>query len=306
MSSSAHVAAAADGVAGPYDAASAKADGLDLYKVRVERGSRRTESGAMREYTLYCPEPSSNLPAGPYPLLELVHGFLMTGEQHSHNAKALAERGFVVITPNITKVLLGDAVRMRCVDDVLDFVSWLIKESKDKNSPHYHLIDPDRIAIGGNSSGGAVCLEAVIQAQKKGVPVKAMVSLEGVPWDRTKSEVASLKPLRIITLRIKPALCNYHSKVLEFMKLLKFKTDDVLIVGAHHCDAENPTTFRCKCVCGPSDPVHRALFERIMYLYLRDVMNVRLSGEPSKTFADAVKDMEKQGKVVARLDQWQK
>jgi len=51
--------------------------------------------------------------------------FLMTGAQQSANAMNLAERGFVVLTPNVTKVLLGDDTRMKNVHDVLDHISWL-------------------------------------------------------------------------------------------------------------------------------------------------------------------------------------
>src|SRR5262249_53765036 len=160
--------------------------------------------------------------------VELIHGFLMTGDQQSNNAEFLAERGFVVITPNITKVLLGDDTRMENVSDVLDFISWLINESQDKNSPHYNLIDPSRIALGGNSSGGAVVLEATIQAQKRNIPIKAMISLDGVPWDRTMGEVPDMKPVDLLSLRAEPALCNYHGKVLTFLEKMKFPTNDIL------------------------------------------------------------------------------
>lgn len=283
-----------------HSAAIDTSGGLKLFNIRIVRGRRRTESGARRSYTLYYPQPAANLPPAPHPLVELVHGFLMTSKEQSNNARVLAQRGFVVITPNFTRVLLGDRTRTRNVEDALDFVTWLIRESRDKQSPYFNLVDPDRVAVGGNSSGGAVCIEEVLLAQKKAVPIKALISLDAVPWDRTKSRVSEMQPIKILSLRTKPSLCNFHGNVLQYWHLLHFKPEDVLLLGAHHCDAENPTTARCKCICGPSDPVHRALFARLLYLWLCDTMDAYLTPDHTQTFARVTAGMAKEHKVMLR------
>src|SRR5271168_5204098 len=78
----------------------------NLYKVKIERGEFRTASGASRNYCIYIPENAPNLPAGPYPFVVLIHGFLMTGHQQSNNAEYCAERGMIAMTPDLSKILL--------------------------------------------------------------------------------------------------------------------------------------------------------------------------------------------------------
>jgi poly(3-hydroxybutyrate) depolymerase len=147
--------------------------GLKLYGVETIRGKRKTPSGEERSYTLYVPKATDGLPKPPYPMVVLIHGFLMTGAQQATNAENLSERGFIVFTPNITKVLLGDRTRMDNVHDIIDHIKWLT----GKDSPVAGIVDSNRVAIGGNSSGGAVILEIALEAQKMHVPIAAMCSL---------------------------------------------------------------------------------------------------------------------------------
>jgi Chlorophyllase enzyme len=276
----------------------------ELYDVKTVSGRFRTKSGTTRTYTLYVPEKNSVLSTPPYPLVILLHGFLMTGHQHSNNAKFFAQKGFVALTPDMTKILLGDDNRMHNVADILDQISGLIKESKNKSSPLYGLIDASHIGIAGNSAGGAVCLELLLEAQKANIPIQAMCSLDGVPWDRTKASMEKLKPVNILSLRAEPGLCNYYSRMLSYLQLLKFPYNDVKLNGAHHCDVENPTTLGCRCVCGTSTAKYRALFQRLTYLYFRDILRPSAHAiNPTETFADAVTSLKKEGIVVAKLDQ---
>lgn len=276
----------------------------ELCDVKILSDRFRTKFGTTRTYTLYVPETNSALLTPPYPLVVLLHGFLMTGHQHSNNAKFFAQKGFVALTPDMTKILLGDENRMHNVHDILEQISTLIKESKDKSSPLYGLIDSNRIGIAGNSAGGAVCLELLLEAQKANIPIQAMCSLDGVPWDRTKARMEKLKPVSILSLRAEPGLCNYYSRMLGYLKLLKFPYRDVKLNGAHHCDVENPTTLGCRCVCGTSTAKYRAIFQHLTYLYFRDTLNPPiLATNPTETFIDAVKNLKKEGIAVADLNQ---
>src|SRR5262249_13233981 len=163
------------------------------------------------------------------------------------------------------KVLLGDETRMENVADVLDEISWLELQSRIPGNPLYGLVDSDRVGIAGNSAGGALCLELLLAAQKANIPIQAMCSLDGVPWDRTWSRMTKIKPVKMLSLRAEPGLCNYHARVLLYLARLKFPFDDVKINGAHHCDVENPTTFGCRCLCGRSDEKYRRIFQRLTY-----------------------------------------
>jgi hypothetical protein len=230
-----------------------------------------------------------------------MHGFLMSGNEQRNNAEYFAQRGFMIFAPNMTKILLGDQTRIENVADVLDHIIWLEKESKTPKSSLSGLVDPDRIAIGGNSSGGAVCLELLAEAQKHDVPVKAMCSLDGVPWDRTWDRVSGLKPVKILSLRAEPSLCNEHARMLTCLQALKFAYDDVKINGAHHCDAENPTTIGCLCICGTTNDKYRYLFARLLYLYLRDTLSAPRFASEEKSFKQVIYDLQRDNQVVAQL-----
>ncbi len=273
----------------------------NLYKVKIEHKQMRTTSGVPRSYILYVPEMTENLPAPPFPVVVLVHGFLMSSNQVTNNAKYFAERGFIVISPNMTRLLWGDENRMQNVRDILQDISWLIEQNKTEKSPLYGLVNPNRMAVAGNSSGGAVCLQLVIEAQKANIPIYAMCSLEGVPWDRSWSQVPDIKPIKILTVRAEPCLCNYYTRMLGYLQRLKFPYDDVQIKGAHHCDAENPTTFGCMSICGKSHAKYRQLFQLVTYLYLRDTLGAPKLDGPDKKFSEVVLDMQNQGTVVAHL-----
>jgi dienelactone hydrolase len=272
-----------------------------LYQYIIKHGHRRTASGAVRGYTLYIPQPDPSLPPPPFPIVLLAHGFLMTGFEQSINAKYLAERGFVVFTPNLSRLLWGDDKRMKNIADLVDHLSWLRTQSKTANSPLNGIADPERIAIGGNSSGGAVCLELLFEAQKANIPVQAVCSLEGVPWERSLDRVPQLKPTHFLSLRAESCICNENARMLYFLGLLKFPYDDIRINGAHHCDAENPPGFGCKFVCGRSREVYRDLFKSLMCLYLQSTLKTATLNAPGENFASVVQDLEREGRVSSHL-----
>ena len=277
-----------------------------LYKFKVESGLYRTASGASRTYDLYMPQgmPQAASASGgpPYPVVVLIHGFLMSGRQHSNNAQYFAQRGFIALTPDLTKLLLGDETRMENVRDILGEINWLLQQNKEPKSPLYGLVDVNRIGLAGNSSGGAVCLEVFLEAQKAKIPLKAMCLLDGVPWDRTWDRISQLERVNILSLRAEPALCNYHARMLRYLALLKFPYDDIKINGAHHCDVENPTTIGCRCVCGTSSDTHRNIFQRLTYLYFRDTFHAPSFEKPAENFVAAVHRLQHDGKVVAELN----
>jgi hypothetical protein len=158
------------------------------------------------------------------------------------------------------------------------------------------------MGIAGNSSGGAICFEAALEAQQIHMPFHSLCSMEGVPWKRTLARVSQLEPTKILTLRAESCLCNYYWNVLNYTKLLKFATDDVKVNGADHCDAENPTTIGCMSICGISHRKYRCLFELITYLYLRDALNAPRLYNPTESFAEVIDDMQRDGIVTARLN----
>ena len=111
----------------------------------------------------------------------------------------------------------------------------------------------------------------------------------------------NLKPVNALTLRAEDTLCNENARMLKCLAPLPYPFDDVKIVGAHHCDAEAPTTLGCLCVCGKSDAVHRARFQRVLYLYLRDTLGAHNFETPAVPFTELMKTMQIESTVAAKL-----
>jgi hypothetical protein len=274
------------------------ARGMKLYQVQVTRGKRRAVSGTEREYALFVPHAPEGMPRGPYPLVVFVHGFLMTGAQQAANAQNLAQRGFIVLTPNMTKVLLWDQNRMENVHDIIDHIQWL----ESGSSPVAGKIDRSRVAVAGNSSGGAVILEVALEAQKQHVPIAAICSLDGTIWDRTSPRISSIQPLKVLSLRCEPSLCNEHGRQLAHLQELKFPFDDVKVIGSQHCDVENPTTLPCSCICGTTNDKNRRIFAQLLYAWLRDNLNAPKFSINTPSFSQIVNGLQLEHRVAARLD----
>jgi dienelactone hydrolase len=274
-----------------------KTESSELYSYKVTVAKHTAQSGRTREFTIYVPDVNASLPKAPFPTVIMAHGFLMTAKQQRENGEYFARRGIVVIAPNISKLLLGEETRMNNIEDILDLQKWLTTES-----PYKEVIDVNRFAVGGNSSGGAVALELLIQMQRRGMPCRTACFLDGVPWDRSWAAVKELKPVNALTLRAEDTLCNEKARMLKCLAPIPYSFDDVKIVGAHHCDAEAPTTIGCLCVCGKSDPVHRARFQRVLYLYLRDTLDAHNFETPALPFTELMKTMQKEGTVEAKLN----
>lgn len=270
------------------------------YSIKTVKGTRCTSGGTMQSYTIYLPD--SKEAQGPFPTVMLIHGFLMTGEQHRNNAEYMAKHGFIVLTPDISKWLWGDDKRTRNVDDLVDDLAWLTGKKGDQPECVRGLVDSSRVGVAGNSSGGAAALELALQAQKINMPVQALVSLDGVPWDRTLEHLHELAPIKLLTLRAEPCICNYHARMLKFLSSLSFPYEDVKVNGARHCDVENPTTLGCFSICGKSDAEHRVVFQNLLYLYFRDQLSAPKVGTTEKSFESYISELQSEKKVVKEMN----
>jgi len=72
------------------------------YQVSIERGWRPTASRERVRYDLFIPQPGAALPPPPWPAIVLSHGFARDRTHLRNNAMYLAERGVVVLTPDMT------------------------------------------------------------------------------------------------------------------------------------------------------------------------------------------------------------
>lgn len=112
---------------------------------------------------------------------------------------------------------------------------------------------------------------------------------------------ALLQSLPMASLRSEPSPCNADNQVLEVLHGLGFTVQDVRIVGGTHCDPENPTDWLCTTTCGGGSAASQALYQELMYLFLRDTFGLLpMPGEAPSNPA-ALDDVAAQGKVVVSM-----
>jgi pimeloyl-ACP methyl ester carboxylesterase len=244
-----------------------------LFGVQVETGTRTACTGDAVSYSLFIPQPADGLPPPPWPAVVLNHGFARTKKAHADNALFMAQRGLVVLTPD--QVGLGGAgVREKNIAVTLDHLGWLRSRSDTPDDPLEGLVDWYRMGLAGHSAGGALSFEAAARSQATGYPVRALYLLDAVPWRSTLEAAPTLTPLALGSLRSEPASCNAQGAVRELLETTPFPVDDLLLVGATHCDPENPTDALCRWFCGGSTALRRSLYRRLMILFFQDAFDM--------------------------------
>jgi pimeloyl-ACP methyl ester carboxylesterase len=244
-----------------------------LFGVLVETGTRTACTGDAVSYSLFIPQPADGLPPPPWPAVVLNHGFARTKKAHADNAFFMAQRGLVVLTPD--QVGLGGAgVREKNIAVTLDHLEWLRARSDTPDDPLEGLVDWYRMGLAGHSAGGAMSFEAAARSQAEGFPLSAVFLLDAVPWRSTLEAAPTLMPLALGSLRSEPAPCNAQGAVRELLQAISFPVDDLLLVGATHCDPENPTDALCRWFCGGSTAIKRSLYRRLMVLFFQDAFDM--------------------------------
>ena len=269
----------------------------DFFRVHVEEGKRKTSSGDRVGYALYVPVPDPGLPAPPWPTVMLLHGFGRDHRYHAKNAEYMAKRGIVVLTPDMTRLTFGRPAQRGNISGTVDHIRWLIRRSGDDRDPLKGLIDPGRIGLAGHSAGGAVAFEAAVEAQARNIAVGGLCLLDAVPWNRTFNRASTLAPTPFASFRSEPGVCNFQGEVRALLHQLSFSTEDVLITGSHHCDAENPTDRTCVAVCWGKSSKGQHLYQRLMYLFFQDAFEVASVEKVSTNYGEVLQALELQGAI---------
>lgn len=269
-----------------------------LYEVSIELGRRPSVSGGTLLYDLFIPQPDPALAPPPWPAVVLTHGFARDRTRHRHNAMYLAQRGVVVLAPDMASLLGGEAAQLRCIADLVSNVAWLAERSADAGDALSGLVDPTRIGLAGHSAGGAVSFEAAIDARNTAAPVAAVCLLDAVPWDRTIARAADLPAVPFASWRSEQDACNADGSARILLGRLTFPTEDVLIVGASHCDPENPSDVLCALACGRSTPQRQALYQQFLYLFFRDALQAPPVPSEPASYAAALDEAAASGVIV--------
>lgn len=269
-----------------------------FYEVSIERGWRRTVSGARVRYNLFIPQPDPALSPPPWPAVILTHGFARDRTHHRNNAMYLAERGVVVLTPDMAGLLGGEAAQLNRIADLVDHVAWLAERSAAPDDALTGLVDPACIGLAGHSAGGAISFEAAIESQGTPTPVAAVCLLDAVPWDRTIARAPDFPALPFASWRSESSPCNSRGEILHVLDGLTFLTEDVLIVGATHCDPENPSDALCALVCGCSTTERQFLYLEFLYLFVRDALLAPPVPSEPADYAEALDEAAALGLIV--------
>lgn len=242
---------------------------LDCWsQVTTESGHRTCQTGERVAYTLFVPQVLPEFESPPWPCVVLMHGFARSQRNHHATARALAEQGMMVMTPDQVSLLGGQSAQLRNIEILVDHVKWLRARAAAPGDALEGLIDPQRIGLVGHSAGGAICFEATLELQDSGTPVQALCLLDGVPWERTIARAPLLNEMAFLSLRSAPSPCNDNARVLQLLEGLPFQVEDVKVEGATHCDAENPSDFLCRVLCGGSTPEARATYQELLSGFL--------------------------------------
>jgi pimeloyl-ACP methyl ester carboxylesterase len=182
-------------------------------------------------------------PAGaPRGTVVLAHGFMRDRYSMSVLARELAERGALVIVPDLPFLVDSSANAAALADIVIDTRAGRFGAM------------PARTVLVGFSAGGLATLLAAARAPG----VSGWIGLD--PVDRSAEGVhaaARVSPPAVI-LRAAPGRCNDFANSHSWGAFLPRLTRDTLVQGATHCDFEDAGDVICAAVCGPADPERQA------------------------------------------------
>ena len=129
--------------------------------------------------------PTERLGAEPVPTMLFFHGGgWMYGDLESHDApcRFLAEKSGVQVLA-IDYRLSPEHKFPAAVEDCRAAYRWLVEHADEVNA------DPDRLAVGGDSAGGALSASTAVWAAEQGLPLRFQLLIyPGTDWvERTES-----------------------------------------------------------------------------------------------------------------------
>ena len=155
----------------------------------------RTEPRALVTYVRYpvvgrrsggdLPGAPPAIAAGPYPLLIFGHGFAVTPIPYTRLLRAWARAGYVVAAPVFpleNANAPGGPNENDLVNQPADMsfvITQLLLASSRASDPLHGLIDPNRVAVSGQSDGGETALAVAYDGRFRDSRVRAAVLLSG-------------------------------------------------------------------------------------------------------------------------------
>jgi dienelactone hydrolase len=181
-------------------------------------------------------------PVAPRGTVVLAHDFLRDRQSLGALARELADRGALVLVPDLP--FLADSVANAAALSAI-----VIDVRGGRFGPV-----PARTVLIGFSAGGLASLLAA--ARTPGLT--GWIGLD--PADRAGEglHVAARVSAPAVILRATPHSCNAWANSHSWSSFLPRLQRDALMEGATHCDFENPGDPVCSVVCGAPDPKRQA------------------------------------------------
>lgn len=137
------------------------ADQISSYPLVIESSGDEAE--------VYFPNPNPAPPgpwrrlrvSEPYPVVLMMQGASVNKNYYSLLAVSVARQGFIVVVPDQSNRLLGDAFRFAELHTITEVLEQMRLENAAMESPVYGIADTSRFAIMGHSFGGAATMFAV-------------------------------------------------------------------------------------------------------------------------------------------------
>ena len=191
--------------------------------------------------------------AGRCPVIVFGHGFSRSKSQYVNVGSHLAPRGFITIVPNFSGSDHG-----RNADDLIAMIDWILARDADPASIFYGRVDPGAIGSSGHSAGG---LSAIVAASRD-ARIRAVAPRD--PVDSAGLGVGALADVHVpvaITYS-EDSSCNASGSARTLYAAASAPKRGIKIVGATHCDPEDPTDFLCTLVCGSANSARQTLYRR--------------------------------------------
>jgi predicted dienelactone hydrolase len=191
--------------------------------------------------------------AGACPVIAFGHGFARSKARHAELGARLASRGFVVLIPDF-----GGADHSKNGDDLSALFDWARGEHERAGSRLFGRLDPDALGVGGYSAGGLAALLCGARDER----VRAVALLD--PVDSGGLGEAALGTLRAPTTWSwsEPSACNAFGSAEDLHALAGAPKRGLDLIGATHCDPEEPSDVGCLLICGGDSEPMRELYRR--------------------------------------------
>jgi len=191
---------------------------------------------------------------GPWPVIGLGHGFSNSKDNMVALAQLLATRGNVVVVPQFP---VGSGDHARNGQALLAAMDWAISTFPAK-------ADASRQGVAGHSAGG---LAAFLAAAARPA-LKAAVMLDAV--DSNGVGAAATVTVPTLLTFATPGSCNTMTNSTAWYAGLGGPKGRLVVVGAGHCDAQDPTnTLFCTLTCGAANAARQTLFKRYAVAWLQ-------------------------------------